>query len=130
VLGFQSYDLSKNKAVIWRSTMKAWVKIAFIKQEKCKHSKFTCRDSGFVICKEYPFLGVSSDSMTECACHRAECLEIKCPYKHRDNTIAVAVQNDTTFCMEFRDGKYQLKPRHWYYTQVQMQMYICIVARI
>jgi hypothetical protein len=31
--------------------------------------------------------------------------------------------------MQYQDGEYKLKHNHRYYTQVQLQMYICKVAR-
>ncbi|XP_028857542.1 uncharacterized protein LOC114802626 [Denticeps clupeoides] len=52
------------------------------------------------------------------------CLEVKCPYKHRDNTVRQACCQDRTFCLELcNNGKeYRLKTKHSYYTQVQCQM--------
>lgn len=129
VLGFKSYDLSKNKAVMWGMNNEGTARNAFVMQEQSKHSQFTCRDSGFVVSKDFPFLGASPDGITSCACHGSACVEIKCPYKHRDNTIAHAVESDNNFCLEGTDGTYKLKKKHRYFTQVQLQMYLCNFSR-
>ncbi|KAG5269398.1 hypothetical protein AALO_G00201580 [Alosa alosa] len=50
------------------------------------------------------------------------CLEVKCPYKHRENTVRDACLQDSAFCLELVDQQYRLKTKHSYYTQVQCQM--------
>ena len=49
-------------------------------------------------------------------------IEIKCQYKHRDSSIAPAIQVKD-FCL---DESLALKRDHTYFTQVQMQIYIYI----
>ncbi|XP_069069049.1 uncharacterized protein [Pleurodeles waltl] len=48
-------------------------------------------------------------------------LEVKCPYKHKDNTIRDACK-DGNFCLTQDGDSYALKKDHPYYTQVQTQM--------
>jgi len=48
-------------------------------------------------------------------------LEVKCPWKHRHETVANACQ-DASFCCELQSGSPKLKTTHTYYYQIQGQM--------
>ena len=61
--------------------------------------------------------GIVEDEQTG---ERLLCL-VKCPYKHRENTLRVACL-DKDFCLELQGQKYRLKTKHRYYTQVHCQM--------
>ncbi|KAI3353982.1 hypothetical protein L3Q82_018541, partial [Scortum barcoo] len=59
------------------------------------------------------------------------CLEVKCPYKHRNNTVEQACREDRNFCLEIQDQDerqpgeapvYHLKKSHSYFTQIQCQL--------
>uniref|UniRef100_A0A8C2X669 YqaJ viral recombinase domain-containing protein n=2 Tax=Cyclopterus lumpus TaxID=8103 RepID=A0A8C2X669_CYCLU len=59
------------------------------------------------------------------------CLEVKCPYKHRDRRVEDACRDDRAFCLELQDKdrrepgtspSYRLKTSHSYYTQIQVQL--------
>ena len=49
-------------------------------------------------------------------------VEIKCPYKMREKTLAEACQT-ATFCLEDNKNKLALKHRQDYYYQIQCQLY-------
>ena len=71
-------------------------------------------------------LGASVDGMVECSCCGDRCLEIKCPFSHREKTVEEYVQQPDS-CFEnslSTDTKYRLKSGHEYYTQVQHQLFI------
>lgn len=88
------------------------------------------RDCGLFVDPERAWLGASPDGIVEDAesGERLLCLEIKCPYKHREHTVARACEEDRHFCLELRseagegESPYRLKTNHCYYTQVQCQM--------
>ncbi|CAG2229693.1 unnamed protein product [Mytilus edulis] len=90
-----------------------------------QHLDFSCTQSGFHVSNENPFLGASPDGITNCQCCGRGIVEIKCPYKHKDNTIEHAAAIDSTFCL---DKNLHLKTNHRYYTQIQFQMYILKVT--
>ncbi|MEE6517973.1 hypothetical protein FKM82_028619 [Ascaphus truei] len=48
-------------------------------------------------------------------------LEVKCPYKHRENTVREACA-DRYFCLRLDGESYTLRTDHAYYTQVQCQL--------
>ncbi|XP_078266043.1 uncharacterized protein LOC144599179 [Rhinoraja longicauda] len=54
-------------------------------------------------------------------------VEVKCPYKHRNHTIAEACE-DRNFCLENKDHL-QLKKNHPYFTQIQCQMAVAGVTK-
>lgn len=88
------------------------------------------QDCGLFIDPERSWLAASPDGIVEDveSGERLLCLEIKCPYKHRDRTVAEACREDRQFCLELKpkvgegEPQYRLKTKHPYYTQVQCQM--------
>jgi hypothetical protein len=87
------------------------------------HQKLTIRSSGFSVPPEHPFIGASPDAVVSCACHGSGCVEIKCPYSHRYQTIEQALA-DKQFCLEREGGNFALKKTHPYYSQVQTQLHV------
>ena len=85
-----------------------------------EHHKFSITKTGFLIDQEHPFIGVSADSISTCECHGKRVVEVKCPYKHRDNTYQDFIA-DPNCCIYDRN---KLKLSHPYYSQVQLQMYV------
>ncbi|XP_069108751.1 uncharacterized protein [Argopecten irradians] len=121
IVGYATYDLSKKEAVKWGIDHEAECRLAYSKHQEKMHESFTCRDSGFVIDAEHPFLGASPDGIINCQCCGKGTVEIKCPWKHRNRTVPDAAQMDKDFCL---DKSLKLKPNHRYYTQIQMQMFV------
>ncbi|XP_072557604.1 uncharacterized protein [Paramormyrops kingsleyae] len=83
------------------------------------------RDCGLFIHPQKSWLAASPDGIVEIPRSSERLLlEIKCPFNHREKTVAQACHEDRNFCLELvdRPGRYQLKRTHSYYTQVQCQM--------
>ncbi|KAJ8280514.1 hypothetical protein GJAV_G00055770 [Gymnothorax javanicus] len=87
------------------------------------------KECGLYIDPEHAWLAASPDGIVmDTMTGEVLGLEIKCPYKHRDHTVAEACAGDKQFCLELRpdpqegESPYQLKTNHSYYTQVQCQM--------
>ena len=67
------------------------------------------------------FIGASSDGEFSCKCHKMNALiEIKCPYSMRDSVKIEDAIEYKQFCI---DASKQVKKKHRYYTQVQIQLY-------
>ncbi|EDO32490.1 predicted protein [Nematostella vectensis] len=65
----------------------------------------------------------SPDGLVMCDCCGIGLCEIKCPYKHRNTTIAESL-NDKGFCLHMTEhGSIQLNTNHQYYHQVQWQLF-------
>ena len=84
------------------------------------HTNFNIMPSGLFLSTEFPFIGATPDSMVSCDCCGKGCVEVKCPYCHKDDTVEQAC-SDPKFCLQ--DNK--LKTSHPYYAQVQTQMNVC-----
>ncbi|XP_014069988.2 uncharacterized protein [Salmo salar] len=87
------------------------------------------QECGLFIDPKRPWLAGSPDGIVEDqrTGQRLLCLEVKCPYKHRLNTVAQACREDPAFCLTIQDQgvgqvRYHLKPDHTYYTQIQCQL--------
>ena len=81
------------------------------------------RSSGLVVNVDKPWLSATPDGMLSTS-DNTFLVEIKCPYTARDLTIAEAVAQLKSFCLEERDGVFKLKRNHTYFYQVQAQMYV------
>lgn len=81
------------------------------------------KDCGLFVDKDKPWLAASPDGIIQevDTGKNLGLLEVKCPYKHRNKTVAEACK-DETFCLEKEGSSYSLKKEHPYYTQVQCQM--------
>ncbi|XP_074535480.1 uncharacterized protein LOC141797727 [Halichoeres trimaculatus] len=69
---------------------------------------------------------------------RLLCLEVKCPYKHKDHRVEDACKEDPAFCLELQDEDepqpgespaYRLKTSHSYFTQIQVQLAVTGLKR-
>lgn len=92
-----------------------------------EHENLTLADSGLHVNPVWPFLGASPDSMVDCDCCGRGVCEIKCPFKHRENTVLQATVLDEAFCLHQHNSKLALKKKHQYYYQVQAQLFVCDV---
>ena len=71
------------------------------------------------------YLGASPDAIViDAAGQTVKLIEVKCPYKACDKTIAQACSEDKSFCCNTVEDKTCLKVNHDYYYQVQDQMAI------
>lgn len=86
-----------------------------------QHVLCTTKKSGLHISRTLTYLAASPDGIVDCKCCGQGVMEIKCPYKHKDSPIVEAVQ-DQHFCL---DPEMNIKKDHHYFTQVQMQMFVC-----
>ena len=84
-----------------------------------------CNKAGFVISSEYPFNGTSPDGYVydPVATEQYGLVEIKCPYKFRNQTPEDAASDKNFYCALVNE-KVVLITNHNYYCQVQGQMAI------
>jgi hypothetical protein len=76
--------------------------------------------TGLRICFEHPWLGASPDSILECPCHGKLVVEVKCPFRFRENSVGEMLGSKS--CCLSEDG--ELKKDHEYFTQIQIQMLV------
>ena len=95
----------------------------YIELMKRHHEGFECHPAGLTVNPKYPHLGASPDGVVSCVCCGSGLLEIKCPYKHREEHPLEVVDPD--FCLHRSDDEVVLKRNHDYFIQVQGQMAVC-----
>ena len=86
-----------------------------------QHLNFHMVDCGFFISTDYPFIGASPDSLISCDCCGEGCVEVKCPYCKRNDTVDEASNSESNFWIQ--SGI--LSITHPYYAQIQTQMNVC-----
>lgn len=59
------------------------------------HKKLKYAAAGLVISDKLPFIGASPDGLIECECCLPGCIEIKCPYTHKEKTPKAAAESDS-----------------------------------
>ena len=80
---------------------------------------------GFYVYVKYPYLGVSPDAVVECKCCGKGLLEVKYLLCAQENSSPeVPEENQSFCCQECSNSKLQLKHRHSYYYQHQLQMFV------
>ncbi|KAM9318945.1 uncharacterized protein KZ484_023255 [Pholidichthys leucotaenia] len=125
----------QTRAMSWGVQMEAE---AVRRYQKFKSSALgrpiSVQDCGLFIDPQRSWLAASPDGIVEDSRTGQQllCLEVKCPYKHRQRTVEEACRSDTAFCltMENKDRRqpgqqrpvYHLKTSHSYFTQVQVQL--------
>ena len=78
-------------------------------------------DCGMFLSVDYPFLATSPDGVIWLRNEKFGIVEVKCPYKHHDNSIEMACQ-DPAFCLSIDGNETRLKRTHDYYYQVIGQL--------
>lgn len=97
-------------------------------------------DCGLFVDPLRPWLAGSPDGivMDDDSGQRLLCLEVKCPYKHRERRVEEACRTDRNFCLQIEDEDglqpgqppvYRLKTSHSYYTQIQVQLAVTGLER-
>ncbi|KAK4882472.1 hypothetical protein RN001_005791 [Aquatica leii] len=65
-------------------------------------------------------LGASPDGIVEDAV-----VEVKCPYKYRNNKLYDAIKNEKNYIITIENGSYIINKNHDYYHQIQGKLYMC-----
>ena len=110
------------------SGIEKYARKRYVKKSRSGHKHFKCEETGLKLHPERFMLGSSVNGMVSGACCGIGCLEIKCPFSHRENTVGEYVQESDS-CLEQSTGnlpkmKYCLKHTHQYYIQVKHQMFV------
>ena len=121
----EAYRFS-TEATRWGCTHEKVACEAYKNIMKNKHTHFTVKDSGFIMSKEYQFMGASPDGMTDCSCCGLGCLEIKCPLCLHDSVVDIGLEKNGFCLIKCDEGtNMQLSRKHSYYYQVQSQVNVC-----
>ena len=78
-------------------------------------------ECGVFLSEQFPYLATSPDGIISFGNGKFGVVEVKCPYKHRKNSIEEACK-DPSFCLFNKDGQITLDHRHDYYYQVTGQL--------
>lgn len=111
-----------------RNETNAVAKLVQIRSEE--HSNYRITQCGFVINNQFPHCGVSPDGVIECDCCSKGVVEAKCPFNLRDMKLKTYLKKRTCpleVVEEDHDFVYELKKKHEYYYQVQLQIFLCDV---
>ena len=81
------------------------------------HVNFEVVEVGLYINSDTPYIGASPDGIVKCDCHEPRALEIKCPFAYANGIINW--ETDKKFVLD-KDGN--IKEKHQYYIQIQVQM--------
>ena len=104
---------------------------AYTTRIQLEHQGVCVRCCGLVVNPKYPFLGASPDGILSCTCCSDTVLvEIKCPYKYRDQLPTSDIPlSDRQFCLKRSPaGNVHLSDTHSYFYQVQGQLALCNVT--
>lgn len=111
------------EAIKWGREQEDTARVSYIRHSELRHRDMILKECGFVINPSFPELSATPDALVHCTCCGNGCVEIKCPFKHRENTILQAC-TQTDFCLQLNDGNLEIKKNHPYYKQIQTQMFV------
>ena len=95
-------------------------------QQQNGHSNLTIYNCGLFVSSINPWLAASPDGCLLDSSNPSQIVglvEIKNAFSMKDKSIPEAFTTSSTFCLERKNEKYHLKPRHDYFYQVQCQLY-------
>lgn len=108
-----------------RNAIKAAIKLF----EDEGHTNFRFERSGLVIRPEFPYFGGSPDQLFYCDCCKLVVVEAKCPFKciklSEEEGITSLLTRRTPYIVRMEDGSLVMNPKHEYYYQIQMQIFLC-----
>lgn len=97
----------------------------FMLEKSSHHINFQVKNCGLILSNDYPGLGASPDGLVSCDCHEDAVLEIKCPYTWKDESdLSILLNMKAPFLICDEQNEITLNPKHQYFYQVQMQMYL------
>ena len=111
-------------SLAWGVENESFARKRYIRQNRRTHKHFQCKESGLMLHLKKPMFGASVDGYVSCLCCGSGCLEIKCPFTHREKSIREYVEQPNYFIIKGPDDTLILKPNHAYYSQVQHQMFV------
>lgn len=98
---------------------------AYTQKMSACHKNLQVRMCGFLVNTAFPEVGASPGGLTTCECCGKGCLEIKCPFKYRSDSIQQTLdEHDKDFCLELTANGLNLKKTHHFYSQVQTQVFV------
>jgi hypothetical protein len=135
-------DITRPKCTFWNSpkvsahpqNAREWglvhedsARNAYYRVESKKHYKLSLVSKGLLICKAKPMTGASVDNIRTCKCDigcQDIVVEYKCPWKHRDLSAKEAFLTPEIGGTVIEET-FTLKKTTSYYSQVQLQMFVC-----
>jgi hypothetical protein len=126
IMQYETCSLSGVPAIKWGVDNEPTAKVNYCEYMSAVHQNFRFENTGLVLSSDSPFIAASPDGLAKCDCHGVNLVEIKCPYKYRNDlpTNAEAL-NDPQFCL---DQNRNLKKKHKYYCQIQTQLFVTKVS--
>ncbi|XP_069102920.1 uncharacterized protein [Argopecten irradians] len=114
----------------WGLTKESVAKADFLKKYTCHHHNLDIKECGLQIHEKHPFIRASPDGIITCNCHQPSLIEIKCPYKSRNLTVADAVGQKLINYLSYDKeiNTFTLNTSDIYYAQVQGLMAILGLA--
>lgn len=114
-------------AIKWGRECEHIARNSYTEKIKNSYQDFKVSISGLVIHPDYPYLGASPDGVISCSCCEPGLIEIKCPYKYRNESpIADNALSHPNYCLiKEENGTIHLSHNHEYYHQIQAQIAIC-----
>jgi len=70
----------------------------YIEKVQQEHNEFCYQPAGLFVSTDFPHFGASPDGLISCKCCGEGLLEIKCPYKYREQDPTTVV--DSKFCLQ------------------------------
>lgn len=109
IMRYNVNDTSHIPAIQWGIKHESTALTAFLKEYKKTHNAVEVFTPGLTTHKMFPYIRASPDAVISCACHGAQIIEVKCPFKIRHLRPGQAVAEKKIDYLTVRnDGKLEL----------------------
>lgn len=116
------YEEAHAPQLEWGSKQEVKAMKLYATKQRKTHKLFRVHSTGLWISITDPFVASSPDGLITCKCCNKGCVEVKCPWKYRFQSISIYQQQDDA-CVSLTAGVPSLKTDHTYYAQVQTHMF-------
>lgn len=120
---FPKFDCFKTKEMEYGTKFEPIARQEYCEMQKRKHNGFEIKEKGLCLNNHFPYIGASPDGYFSCDCHSDGVLEIKCPYRAKDQMSHYLDAKDSAVIKD-ENGRFVMDNKHAYYYQIQMQMFV------
>ena len=108
----------------WGRQNEAIARKQYVAQHSQQHTNLQVQLCGLHISTDHTYLAATPDGIVSCDCCGKGLLEIKCPFKYKDDILPDVT--DSAFYLERQPTReMKLKTSHNYYLQIQAQLLVC-----
>ena len=118
---------SRVPALAWGVKNESKALNQYFLQEKNNHPSLQITRPGIIVSSSHPYIRCSPDAITNCNCHGKQIIEVKCPYKFRNQDVNQMIDMGKIDYIEKKENNehvLKINNQRGYFQQIMQQMAI------